>query len=33
MIFTNQSYKNAQKVFGKGFDDFVKEFEKKYALK
>ena len=29
-FFVNQSYDNAKKVFGKGFDDFIKEFEAKF---
>lgn len=28
-FFTDQSYKNAKLVFGKGFDDFIEEFEAK----
>ena len=31
-FFTDQTYKNAQKVFGKEFDDFVKEVERNYSL-
>lgn len=29
-FFSNQSYKNAKQVFGKDFDDFIKEFEAKF---
>ncbi|MCB2195648.1 MAG: tetratricopeptide repeat protein [Bacteroidetes bacterium] len=29
-FFTDQSYKNAQALFGKGFNDFIKEFESKF---
>lgn len=29
-FFTDQSYENAQTVFGKGFEDFIKEFESRF---
>jgi tetratricopeptide (TPR) repeat protein len=29
-FFTDQSYKNAKQVFGKGFDDFIKGFESRF---
>jgi len=29
-LFIDQSYKNAKLVYGKGFEDFIKEFESKY---
>jgi len=32
-FFADQSYKNAKKVFGKGLDDFIKEFEESLASK